>query len=278
MGERIVVSGDGGVCAYACPPGKPLESYVFCGAGAVCAGKDGLFVSCDQENAIWRLDRKTLERTGAFQGGPGMAQIMTSSDGKRLYVLCSEADSLLMLDAKGGTPQVLSRVGVNPCAMAMDEREETIAVAGGGCGDVLLLGAHSLSMMGKLGTCGMVFSVAVSSGVVYALSLTETMDSVLTSFLPDGRRRELPLSGMPGALCVRADCVAAATHQGVFFAARDGSALLGRLSCPGRAGRLWMLSEGILMTDLWTDALFWRGGGISHWVRIAEGVRDAVCV
>lgn len=278
MGERIVVSGDCGIHVYACVPGEPLSSCRLRGAGAVCMAKDCLFAACDRENAIWRLDGETLMPTGIFPGGPGMSQLMLSRDGERLYALCSEADSLLMLDAKKGEPLVLARVGVSPSAMAMDERGEIIAVAGGGCGDVLLLSARTLSLLGKLGTSGMVFSVAVSSGAVYTLSLTETMDSVLTSFLPGGRRYELALSGMPGALFACADCVAAATHQGIYFAAPDGGALLGRIGSPGRAGRLWILSGGMLMTDLWTDALFWRRGGVSRWARIAEGVRDAVCL
>jgi len=278
MGERIVVSGENGVFAYACPPVRPSESCRLCGAGAVCGGKDCLFVACDREKAIWRLDGRTLMPSGVFAGGPGMAQMMTSWDGAYLYVLCAEADSLLMLSAQSGAPLVLSRVGVNPCAMAMDENGDMLAVAAGASGDVLLLSARSLRLMERLGTCGMVFSVAVKAGNVYALSLTETMDSVLTSFLPGGRRSELSLSGMPGTLCALGEGIAAATHREICFAALDGSTVLGRMGCPGRAGRLWIQPEGMLMTDMWSDALFWRGRGIARWARIAEGVRDAACL
>lgn len=278
MGERIVVSGDGGVRVYASPPGRMLTACGLDGAGAICAARDCLFVASDRDNAIWRLDQNTLMPTGIFAGGPGISQMLSSGDGKRLYALCSDADSLLMLSLESGMPLVVNRVGVNPCAMAMDERGDTIAVAGGACGEVLLLSALSLSLIGRLPTRGVVFSVAMASDCVYALSLTETMDAVMTSFLPGGTRHELALDGMPGALSVLPDCIAAATHQAMTFASRDGCKVLGQLHVPGRAGRLWFLPGFMMMIDTWSDALFWRGEAMPRWGRVADGVRDAVCL
>ena len=96
MGERIVVSGDGGVRVYASPPGRMLTACGLDGAGAICAARDCLFVASDRDNAIWRLDKNTLMPTGIFAGGPGISQMLSSGDGKRLYALCSDADSLLI--------------------------------------------------------------------------------------------------------------------------------------------------------------------------------------
>lgn len=278
MGERIVVSGDGGVRVYACPPGRLLTACGLDGARAICAAQDCLFVASDRDNAIWRLDKNTLMPTGIFAGGPGISQMMPSGDGKRLYALCSDADSLLMIGVESGMPLVVNRVGVNPCTMAMDERGDTIAVAGGACGEVLLLSALSLSVIGRMATCGVVFSVAMAADCVYALSLTETMDAVLTAFLPGGVRHELPLNGMPGALSVLPDGIAAATHQSVTFASRDGRRVFGRLQVPGRAGRLWALPGCMMMIDTWSDSLFWRPEALPRWERVADGVRDAVCL
>lgn len=47
----------------------------------------------------------------------------------RLYALCADADSLLMLDAVSGAPMMVNRVGVNPSAMALDETGTLLAVA-----------------------------------------------------------------------------------------------------------------------------------------------------
>ena len=274
MGEGFIVSGSDGVRVYAGTSKEPLSACSLKGAGALCTAGGEVFAAGDEDNAIWRLNGDTLMPTGVFHGGPGIVQLLPSGDGKRLYALCAEADSLLMLSAKNGAPMLLSRAGVNPCAMAMDERGETIAVAGGACGEVLLLSAHSLCLNRRLGTCGMVFSVAIGANRIYALSLTETMNSVLTSFLPGGKRHELPLCGMPGALCLLPGCIAAATHRGLYFAALDGSAVLRRFESPGRAGRLFELAEGILMTDIWNDTLFHLCMSPAKWRRIAQGVRD----
>lgn len=276
MGERIVVSGLDRISVYACPPGEPLASCALERAGALCAAKDALFAACGGESVIWRLDKSTLVPTGVFAGGPGIAQLMLSCDGRRLYALCSEADSLLMLSAETGMPMVLARAGVNPADMALDERGETIAVAGGACGEVLLLSARSLRLMGRLPVRGMVFSVVTVSGAVYALSLTETMDSVLTAFLPSGIRREMLLSGMPGALAAAPQGIAAATHRALYWISFDAGTVLRLEDVPGRAGRLCILPEGMMMTDQYSDALCWKGAKDARWRLAAKGVSDAL--
>ena len=246
--------------------------------GAICAGENCLFAASQKENMIWQFHPETFAPMAVFSGGPGISQLMLSRDEKRLYALCSEADSLLMIHAQSGMPLMLARAGVNPCAMAIDERGETIAVAGGACGEVLLLCAKTLALVGQLDTCGVVFSVVVAQGHIFALSLTETMDSVLTTFLPSGIRKELPLCGMPGALCVMSDCIAAATHLGMFMVAMDGSRILGQLGVPGRAGRLLVMPEGMLLTDMWSDSLFWCAPTGRQFIRVAEGARDVLCL
>lgn len=275
MGERLIISGGGKVCAYTWPHWELAAMQVLEGAGALCADGRQIFAADQRGCAIWRLDRDTLTITGQYTGGPGVTQLMLSGDGRRLYALCSEADSLLMLSARNGAPMVLNRVGVNPCAMAMDERGEVIAVAGGACGEVLLLSAHSLNLVGRFAASGVVFGAAIVSGTVYALSLSETMDSVLTAFLPGGSRRELVLAGMPGTLAIVPEGVAAATHQAVYFALRDTGAVYRRISVPGRAGRLLIRPRGMLLTDTWSDSLFWRAAPSQAWKRIAGEVRDA---
>ena len=88
-------------------------------------------------------------------------------------------------------PLLLNRVGVSPCAMALDETGRCIAVAGGGCGEVIVLDAQSLRTERRLSTCGMVFGTALRAGRIYALSLNETMNSAVTAFDAVGVRAVL---------------------------------------------------------------------------------------
>lgn len=276
MGKRIIVSNQDRISVYACPPAGPLASCALEGAGALCAAKDALFAACSRDRVIWRLDKSKLVPTGVFAGGPGIKQLMLSRDGRRLYALCSEADSLLMLSTDTGMPMVLAQVGVNPTCMALDKNGEIIAVAGGACGEILLLRANSLRLMGRMTVRGMAFSVAVGSDTVYALSLTETMDSMLTAFLPGGIRRERLLSGMPGAIAPAPKCIAAATHHALYSVSFDASTVLQQEDVPGRAGRLWALPEGMMMTDVYSDDLYWKGTDNTRWRMAAKGVSDAL--
>jgi hypothetical protein len=123
MSGRIIVSGDDGLCTYDCPPKNILAVQGLCGIGAICAGEDCLFAASQKENMIWQFHPETLAPMAVFSGGPGISQLMLSRDEKRLYALCSEADSLLMIHAQSGMPLMLARAGVNPCAMALDERK-----------------------------------------------------------------------------------------------------------------------------------------------------------
>lgn len=274
MGERMIVSGGGELREYASLDGPPARRIALEGSGALCAGDGCLYVACDGHDMIWRMDSSLLVPTGLFAGGPGVCQMLLSKDHTRLYVLCSEADSLLMLSADSGTPMIVNRVGVNPCAMAMDESGEMIAVAAGACGEILMLSASTLNLVSRLQTPGVAFGTAISSGAVYALSLNEAMNSTLTTFLPGGRRSDVALDGMPGAMAVLQEGVAAATHQEICLVVHGGARILSRLHAPGRAGRLIPSEYGLLMTDTWSDSLYARKPGSGSWKRAVQGVRD----
>ena len=139
MEERIIVSGGDGVRVFMPPEREPLQQIRLEGAGALCARKECVFCASDWGNTVWRLDAQTLVPTGLFAGGPDMRRLLLSADGARLLILCAEADSVLLLDAASGAPLVLTRAGVNPQNMALDESGEVLAVAAGESGEVLLL-------------------------------------------------------------------------------------------------------------------------------------------
>ena len=272
MGESMVVSGGGALRLLDLPRGRKAARTALEGVQALCAGRNGIYAASRWGEVIWRLDTDLLVPTGLFAGGPGVCRMLLSRDGSLLYVLCSEADSILMLDAHSGAPLLLNRVGVGPCAMAMDAQGRRIAVAGGGSGEVIVLDAGTLRVERRLATCGMVFSAAIGSAT-YAMSLEETMNTAVTAFFHAGGRCVRTLPGMPGALVLCDGMLLAATHAGLF--ALDPATLRVCLSCdvPGRACQLIPARSGLVMIDQWSDGLFLREAG--RWRLLCEQAVDA---
>lgn len=270
MRGRIIVSGGGGLLALP-TDGAPVRARME-GAGPLCARGGAVYCACPGERVIWRLDARTLTPAGLFAGGPGMRALLASADGERLYALCADADSLLMLDGTTGAPLALNRVGVNPGALAADETGGVLAVAGGECARTVLLCARTLDVLTSLPAAGVAVDVAIGGGAVYTLCLTETLRACLTVFLPGGTRRELTLEGTPGALCLSREGLLAATEGRLYAIAADGSRVLACRDAPGRASRLLCTDEECLLLDEWSGTLLRRTRG--RWLREAEGVRD----
>lgn len=112
----------------------------------LCAWGETVFCASGWGDVIWRLDAERMILTGLFAGGPGMRRLLLSPDGERLYALCTEADSVLLLDAVSGAPLILNRAGLNPQNITLDETGDTLAAAAGESGDVLLLACpHAFS-------------------------------------------------------------------------------------------------------------------------------------
>ena len=273
MKTRLIVSGGDEIRELAAE-GRRIRLE---GAGALLSACGQLYAASSWASMIWRLDPGTLVPTGLFAGGPGVRQMMTSCDGKRLYVLCEEADSVLMLDAQDGSPLYINRAGVNPQAMAMDETGRIMAVAGGASGEIMLMDSETLNVTARYDTRGMAFAVLLWGNRVYALSLDETLNTMFSAFGPGGWRNMIRLPGMPGTLSVLGGQIAAATHEGVFFLGRDGTHVTGRTGVQGRAGRLFETADGVVMRDIWTDTLLISENN-RRWIRLAEGVADAVAI
>lgn len=272
MGESMVVSGGGALRLLNLPRGRTVRRTALEGALALCAGGNCIYAASRWGEVIWRLDTDLLVPTGLFAGGPGVCRMLLSRDGSLLYALCSEADSILMLDAHSGSPLLLNRVGVGPCAMAMDAQGQRIAVAGGGSGEVIVLDAGTLRVERRLATCGMVFGAAIG-GAVYAMSLEETMNTAVTAFFPAGGQCVRTLPGMPGDLVLCGETLLAATHARLYVL--DPATLRVRLSCdvPGRARRLIPARSGLVMIDQWSDGMFLREAG--RWRLLGEQAVDA---
>ena len=238
MEERIIVSGGDGVRVFMPPEREPLQQIRLEGAGALCARKECVFCASDWGNTVWRLDAQTLVPTGLFAGGPDMRRLLLSADGARLLILCAEADSVLLLDAASGAPLVLTRAGVNPQNMALDESGEVLAVAAGESGEVLLLSARSLVTVPRVGA-----------------------------------RQMLALTGMPGRMARENGCIVCATEGFLHAVSMDGTRLIGTRQVPGRASSWMTHGPTLLVCDALSERIFARNGG-GQWSLFCACARD----
>jgi len=255
MGREVIVSSGDALRMVSLENGREMQRIPLERAGALCISESQIYCACG--DAIWRLDRRYLTPTGLFCGGPDMCSLMISGDGTRLFALCGEADSVLMLSAETGEPLLLNRAGVNPREMALDG--EMLAVAGGESGLVLMLCARSLHVLDAISMPGPVYSAALREGTIYALCLTAELSSLLVTQKKGGSRHILALAGMPGRLLMRRNCLLTATDGALHAVSLDGRRIMRRISVPGRA--VWMADTGeeTLLLDGYTEKLFAAG-------------------
>ena len=186
-----------------------------------------------------------------------MRSLLLSPDGGRLYALCAEADSVLMLRAQTGEPAFLNRAGVNPREMALDG--DVLAIAGGESGEVYLLSSDTLRRLKALEMPGPVYSAALFRGIVYALCLSPSLSTLLIAQSSCGVRCMHELAGMPGSLLVQRDRLLAATDGALYAVSLDGRQILGKRCVPGRAVWLCSAGEDLLILDGYTERLFLLG-------------------
>ena len=165
---RIIVSGAGKLRVFLWPELSKSEETILAGSGALCAGRGSVFAASD-ENAIYRLDRRTLLPQSVYAGGPGMRVLCLSADGRRLYALLSDADSVLMLGADTGAMLMLARVGVCPQSMRFDDTGQRLVIAGGKDGCAYLLCAQTLKLLGRYSADGHCADASARAGCVRAL-------------------------------------------------------------------------------------------------------------
>ena len=239
--------------------------------GALCISGEHVFCACD--DVIWKLNRRNLIPHGLFAGGPGVNSLLCSGDGSRLYALCSDADSVLMLSGRTGELMLVNRTGLNPRQMALDG--DTLAVAGGESGYVFLLCAKTLNVIKALPMPGPVYSVALEMGWVFALCLLPSLSTVLTAVRKDGEQNNLLLTGMPGRLLRDEHVLLAQTEGMLFTVSKDGGRILKRQPAPGRASWMWDMQDRLLMVDEYSESLFLLGR--SGWRKAANDVLFAAC-
>jgi len=252
MGSEVLVSGGNMLRYISLCNMQEMKSMPLEHAGALCTANDDVFCACG--DAIWRIDRKTMMPCALFAGGPGMKQLLPSADGSYLYVLCSDADCVMMLHARTGNPILLNHAGVNPRQMVLETG--VLVIAGGEHGAVFLLDAQTLVILDCLIMPGPVYSIAVKAGMIYALCLTASLSSELIAVNSGGTRCHCFFPGMPGVLLMRKNSLLVSTEEALYQVTLDGERILNRSSIPGRAAWMQHTGKQLLMLDSYTDRLW----------------------
>lgn len=269
MEREIFVSTGGGIGVFSLM-GERLRAVALEGAGALCVSGGDVFCAGDEGRVIYRLDRAALMTQALFAGGPGICELLVSSDRTRLYALCADADSVLLLDARSGQPMIVCRVGCNPRRMALCG--DALAVAGGESGCVHMLSAHTLREQERISMPGPVYSVAISRGVVHALCLTRALDSILVTVRPEGRE-EIALCGMPGSLLLGERGLLAAAQGWLYAVSQMG--VDSAWPMQGRACRLLGMSGRVFALDEFTGQLLAGGEAGKGWRLLCAEAHDA---
>ncbi|MBR3796955.1 MAG: hypothetical protein IKK34_13150 [Clostridia bacterium] len=252
--------------------GEMLRRRALDGAGAICVSGEYLFCAVDEGRAILRLNRNTLMPEAAFGGGPGVTQLLASADGGRLYALCAEADSVLLINARSGAPMVLCRSGCNPQQMML--YGASLVVSGGESGHVHLLDAQSLEVRGNLAMPGPVYSAWMGGGMIHALCMTQTLDALLVTDSMGGRV-QLPLEGMPGRLLRRGGELLVSVSGRICAVSPEDARLRTSYTAPGRAAALLLSGSTLCFVDMLSERIFIRVGE-GMWKLLCAGVKDAV--
>jgi len=142
---------------------------MLAGCGALCARRGSVYAAGEEEGVIYHLDAASLLPCGVYAGGPGMRALCLSADAERLFVLLSDADSVLMLCARTGAPMVLARAGVHPQSMRLDDTGKRLVIAGGRDGCVHLLCAGTLRRLARYPAEGFCADAGMRRGRVRAL-------------------------------------------------------------------------------------------------------------
>lgn len=276
MERRIIVSGGDELRVFSLPQLSRLGGVPLAGADALLASGEALYCASDEENALFRLDAQTLLPTGVFPGGPGTRALCMSDDSARLYALYADADSVMMLDAVSGSPQMIARAGVGPMAMRMEETGERLVVAGGEDGCVYLLCARTLALLERLCAPGICCDAACAGGYVYALFMTQALGSELHIWNAARSRRTIALDGLPGGLLLNGGKCLAATQSGIYVIDALSERLEGRM--PGGAGMLIDAGERLLLLDRLDESLKAACHGGTYFRMVCTRARSAVIV
>jgi len=188
-GSVLVSDGAGMVCSYAPIDLVEVDRVRLAGkVGLIYAKNNRVYLSVD--DGILRLRTDDLQPEAQLRAGEDAERIALSHDMKKLYVLLSGANTLLMMDADTGEWQTSARVGNNPRDLHIDRSGRYLAIAGGDSCSVCVLDADTLAKLAEYPLGGQAVGAVFSGDTLLMLSETgdwEPFSQVSAAFLNTGR-------------------------------------------------------------------------------------------
>ena len=260
MDREWIVSGRSGIRKLSLPDMSWGISAPMDHVSALCAQGGCIFLA--GRDAICSVDARTLLPQRIFAAAPDVRALLLSPDGLRLYALCSGADSVLMLSAATGEAQVLCRAGLCPPSMALGEDGECLFVAGGKRPGVLIYCAHTLHLMREIPMPGPVCALAVRGGILAALCMTDTLDTLLVCTDCRGEKRvQRKFCGFPGALALQEGALLAGVQERLLAVSVPELRVLRSFPAPGRASLLSLGGGALMYLNQMNETLYlFRGG------------------
>lgn len=170
------------------------------GARALCYHGGALFCASRWGDTLWHLDARTLSPLRVLALGPGVTRLCCAPDGRMLYALCEDADSLLCLSLQTGQPLLLARTGLAPRDLTLTPAG--LLVAGGVLCEAQLFCPQTLHLRARIPTPGLCAGAALCRGALCTFSMTEQATGLLcahdSAFAVCARRE---IDALPGGLC-----------------------------------------------------------------------------
>jgi len=140
---------------------------------------------------------------------PGVEAMTFSPDGRYLYLLSGEADSILCCRGDTGDYLFLNRAGCYPRDARLNSRGSYLAVAAGAAGEVRLFSAPDLRVLERFPVPGVPRQAAFVPGGLAVLAAVEEGE-IFTLLGGIGEKRRsfqewVRLPGLPGGLCLWGD-------------------------------------------------------------------------
>ena len=182
---------------------------------------------------------------------PGVEAMALSSDGRYVYLLSGETDSLMCSRADTGEMLYLNRAGSYPRDVRLDSRGMSLAVAAGAAGEALVFSAPELRLLKRYAIPGVVWqAMFIPGGLAVMTAVEEGQIFTLLGGVKESFRQWAKLPGLPGALCLCPDgTLAAATSECLMRCCPRPFRILWQIRREGLPNCLCAGSAGLLISD-----------------------------
>ena len=162
-----------------------------------------LYCADVSEPSVYVFNVNTLQHEVTLPAAPEIEALALSPNGMHLYALAGGADSLQMLDAAQGRLLNIVKTGMHPRAIAQDDHNVYVAVAGGATGEAIILESGTLRVLGVYKAEGVTCGCCFFAGQLMIMCMAGEYDvgTIVGAISPEGKWTPwVKLPGLPGAM------------------------------------------------------------------------------